>query len=158
MDLESGRSHSSDSNDNNTCTLNSTSGDSMDTSRSGLIPMNTSGAPPSSSSQENLHSPSGSNDTTGKMNSIGFDLQCPMEDIPFWRALYDRCSWLIGLLLFQSCSSYILADNVELLQQHPAIIFYLTMLVGAGGNAGTELILINIHNMYIVYIVYIVYT
>ena len=65
-----------------------------------------------------------------------WDLRCPMEEVSFGKAMYDRVSWLIGLLLFQSCSSYILADNVELLQTHPAIIFYLTMLVGAGGNAG----------------------
>lgn len=67
-----------------------------------------------------------------------WDLRCPMEEVSFGKAMYDRVSWLIGLLLFQSCSSYILADNVELLQTHPAIIFYLTMLVGAGGNAGNQ--------------------
>mmetsp|Transcript_6139 Transcript_6139/g.11725 ORF Transcript_6139/g.11725 Transcript_6139/m.11725 type:complete len:153 (+) Transcript_6139:31-489(+) len=112
-----------------------TSGTStIDNSSSGLMPMNTTAPSSAMSSSDN------SNDTGKKVLTgpaiYSLDLQCPMEDIPFWRALYDRCSWLIGLLLFQSCSSYILADNVELLQNHPAIIFYLTMLVGAGGNAG----------------------
>ena len=46
--------------------------------------------------------------------------------------------WLIGLLIFQSCSSFILASNEDLLRVHPSIIFFLTMLVGAGGNAGNQ--------------------
>jgi hypothetical protein len=99
----------------------------MDNSNSGLMPLSIT-APPDSTDKLKLSS------QTGLLGP--FDLQCPMENISFGRALYDRCSWLIGLLLFQSCSSYILADNVELLQSHPAIIFFLTMLVGAGGNAG----------------------
>lgn len=52
--------------------------------------------------------------------------------------LFDRAGWLIGLLVFQSCSSFILASNEELLKAHPAIVFFLTMLVGAGGNAGNQ--------------------
>jgi cation transporter-like permease len=56
----------------------------------------------------------------------------------FMRNLFDRSSWLIGLLIFQSLSSFILRYNESLLQKHPVIIFYLTMLVGAGGNAGNQ--------------------
>ena len=52
--------------------------------------------------------------------------------------LYDRSRWLVGLLIFQSCSSYILANNETLLTNHPSIIYFLTMLVGAGGNAGNQ--------------------
>jgi cation transporter-like permease len=52
--------------------------------------------------------------------------------------LIDRCGWLIGLLFCQSCSSYILSANANLINEHPAIIFFLTMLVGAGGNAGNQ--------------------
>ena len=50
--------------------------------------------------------------------------------------LYYRGVWLVGLLIFQSCSSFILASNEQLLQRHPNIVYFLTMLVGAGGNAG----------------------
>lgn len=50
--------------------------------------------------------------------------------------LYYRGAWLVGLLIFQSCSSFILASNEQLLQRHPNIVYFLTMLVGAGGNAG----------------------
>lgn len=50
----------------------------------------------------------------------------------------NRAGWLIGLLILQSFSSYILSSNEELLKNHPSIIFFLTMLVGAGGNAGNQ--------------------
>jgi len=42
------------------------------------------------------------------------------------------------LLTLQSMSGFILQRNEELLQTHPIIIYFLTMLVGAGGNAGNQ--------------------
>ena len=61
--------------------------------------------------------------------------QCPLEHhtVTFRQALVDRAGWLIGLLALQSCSSFILAANEKLIQMHPTIIYFLTMLVGAGG-------------------------
>ena len=38
----------------------------------------------------------------------------------------------------QSCSGIILSRNEVLLANHPVIIYFLTMLVGAGGNAGNQ--------------------
>lgn len=52
--------------------------------------------------------------------------------------LYDRGIWLIGLLILQSCSSFILANYEKLLAEHQALIYFLTMLVGAGGNSGNQ--------------------
>jgi Mg/Co/Ni transporter MgtE len=52
--------------------------------------------------------------------------------------LYDRGSWLLGLLILQSGSSFILANYEKLLSEHQALIYFLTMLVGAGGNAGNQ--------------------
>jgi len=64
---------------------------------------------------------------------------CPLEpNLSFAAALKDRAYWLVGLLAFQSCSGFILARNEALLQTHPVIIYFLTMLVGAGGNAGNQ--------------------
>jgi Mg/Co/Ni transporter MgtE len=60
------------------------------------------------------------------------------ENLSFYSSLLDRGGWLIGLLFFQSCSSFILSANQELIKDHPAIIYFLTMLVGAGGNAGNQ--------------------
>ena len=66
-------------------------------------------------------------------------LTCPIEpDVSFGDALRDRAYWLCGLLAMQSLSGFILARNEVLLQNHPVIIYFLTMLVGAGGNAGNQ--------------------
>lgn len=56
----------------------------------------------------------------------------------FLDSLRDRGKWLVALLFFQSCSGIILARNEMLLKQHPIIVYFLTMLVGAGGNAGNQ--------------------
>jgi len=60
------------------------------------------------------------------------------RQMTFLQALTDRAGWLIGLLVFQSLSSFILARNESLLQEHTVIVHFLTMLVGAGGNAGNQ--------------------
>lgn len=76
----------------------------------------------------------------GIRSSVPYDVfVCPLEpQMTFFQALFDRGGWLIGLLVFQSCSSFILSANEELLRNHPTIVFFLTMLVGAGGNAGNQ--------------------
>jgi len=50
----------------------------------------------------------------------------------------SRASWLVGLLLAQSLSSFVLEANTQVIQEHPVVVFFLTMLVGAGGNAGNQ--------------------
>ncbi len=65
--------------------------------------------------------------------------ECPMEpNVTFLDALRSRAAWLVGLLALQSCSGFVLSRNEDLLRDHPAIIYFLTMLVGAGGNAGNQ--------------------
>jgi hypothetical protein len=67
------------------------------------------------------------------------DDTCPIEPtLSFLDALRDRAYWLVGLLALQSCSGFILSRNEALLESHPVIIYFLTMLVGAGGNAGNQ--------------------
>lgn len=56
----------------------------------------------------------------------------------FKNQIQERAGWLIGLLFFQSCSSFIIANNEKFLQTHMVIVQFLTMLVGAGGNAGNQ--------------------
>jgi len=64
---------------------------------------------------------------------------CPVEPtVSFMDAMRDRANWLVGLLALQSCSGFILSHNEALLERHPVIIYFLTMLVGAGGNAGNQ--------------------
>lgn len=57
---------------------------------------------------------------------------------PFRDQLKERAGWLIGLLFLQSCSSFIIQYNEIFLQEHMVIVQFLTMLVGAGGNAGNQ--------------------
>ena len=65
--------------------------------------------------------------------------ECPLEpDVSFTEALKERAYWLVGLLILQSGSGIILAKNEVLLEAYPSIVYYLTMLVGAGGNAGNQ--------------------
>lgn len=72
-------------------------------------------------------------------STIGDDEAIPNHhQTTFLKALTDRAGWLIGLLIFQSLSSFILARNELLLQHHAVIVQFLTMLVGAGGNAGNQ--------------------
>ena len=51
---------------------------------------------------------------------------------------YDRGKWLIGLLVLQSSSSFILDSYQDLIREHLVVTLFLTMLVGAGGNAGNQ--------------------
>ena len=59
-------------------------------------------------------------------------------DVSFADAVRSRACWLAGLLALQSCSGFILSRNEALLQDHPVIVYFLTMLVGAGENAGNQ--------------------
>lgn len=52
----------------------------------------------------------------------------------FWH----RAAWLVLLLMCQSTSSVILEHFEALIRSHPVVIYFLTMLVGAGGNAGSQ--------------------
>lgn len=67
-------------------------------------------------------------------------LDCPLDNnqVSFWSALLERSGVLILLLILQSLSSIVLELNEELLETNPALIFFLTMLAGAGGNAGNQ--------------------
>jgi Mg/Co/Ni transporter MgtE len=51
---------------------------------------------------------------------------------------WSRGKWLLGLLVLQSMSSVVLDKYQDLLQHHLVITLFLTMLVGAGGNAGNQ--------------------
>lgn len=51
----------------------------------------------------------------------------------------DGCRrWLLGLLILQSTSSMVLDKYEGLLKEHLFVTLFLTMLVGAGGNAGNQ--------------------
>jgi hypothetical protein len=45
---------------------------------------------------------------------------------------------LLGLMVVQSLSGIVLQNFEKLIQNHMVVTFFLTMLVGAGGNAGNQ--------------------
>ncbi len=51
---------------------------------------------------------------------------------------WSRGRWLLGLLVLQSMSSFVLDSYQDLLKEHLVVTLFLTMLVGAGGNAGNQ--------------------
>ena len=76
---------------------------------------------------------------TVALSSNGEYDNCPLEPkVSFLSSVIDRGGWLVGLLTVQSLSSFVLSWNESLFRQHPNIIYFLTMLVGAGGNAGNQ--------------------
>lgn len=57
---------------------------------------------------------------------------------PFWKLIWQRSPWLIGLLLLQSISSLIMHSYQTFLDRNIVLSFFLTMLIGTGGNAGNQ--------------------
>jgi len=54
------------------------------------------------------------------------------------REVKARGKWLLILMLFQSGSSFVLHHFETLVREHLVLTLFLTMLVGAGGNAGAQ--------------------
>jgi len=54
------------------------------------------------------------------------------------KLVWQRSSWLIGLLLLQSVSSFIIAGFQDVVDKFFIISMFLTMLIGTGGNAGNQ--------------------
>jgi|AntRauMFilla1563_2_1112583.scaffolds.fasta_scaffold88467_1 hypothetical protein len=52
--------------------------------------------------------------------------------------VWVRGQWLLGLLVLQSASSFVIEANQQLIKDHLVITLFMTMLVGAGGNAGNQ--------------------
>ncbi|KAK4535604.1 hypothetical protein CDCA_CDCA05G1629 [Cyanidium caldarium] len=52
--------------------------------------------------------------------------------------IVGRATWLVLLLLLQSLSSMILGRYSSLIERHVVLALFLTMTVGAGGNAGNQ--------------------
>ena len=70
----------------------------------------------------------------GSAGGHPWSLACSRVGAEAW----DRGRWLVGLMLMQSTSSWIIGQYTTLLEEHMIIISFLTMLVGAGGNAGAQ--------------------
>ncbi|BDA41032.1 probable magnesium transporter MgtE [Coccomyxa sp. Obi] len=65
-------------------------------------------------------------------------LHLPPKETAVVSEAWSRGRWLLGLLVLQSTSSMVLDLYQDLLRNHLVITLFLTMLVGAGGNAGNQ--------------------
>ncbi len=55
-----------------------------------------------------------------------------------WTLTKQRFMWLGSLLLLQSASGFIVEYYQDLIKQHLIISYFITMLIGTGGNAGNQ--------------------
>ena len=72
-----------------------------------------------------------------KMSGVGH-VEHTYFETPLFQMFYERGKWLVPLLLFQSVSGQIMSRFDGMLAEHVVIAFFLTMLIGTGGNAGNQ--------------------
>ncbi|MFH1643614.1 MAG: magnesium transporter [bacterium] len=59
-------------------------------------------------------------------------------ETPVWTLFWQRGIWLVSLLLLQTISSFIMSNFSQLLDDNVILTFFLTALIGTGGNAGNQ--------------------
>lgn len=73
-----------------------------------------------------------------KMSGLASSVSHSYFSTSSWRMIWHRSIWLISLMLFQSVSSMIMGTYDGMIRNHAIISFFLTMLIGTGGNAGNQ--------------------
>jgi len=61
-------------------------------------------------------------------------------DTPLWETVAARFPWLLGLMLVQSASGWVIEAFEGLISDHVVLAAFLTMLVGGGGNSSGQTI------------------
>lgn len=59
-------------------------------------------------------------------------------ETPTWNLVAQRSTWLIGMLILQSVSSFIFEAYDDIMKNYLIFSVFLTMLIGSGGNAGNQ--------------------
>jgi magnesium transporter len=59
-------------------------------------------------------------------------------DTPFFTVVLQRVQWLLPLLLLQSFSAWVMHLYGSTINSNPILAFFITMLVGTGGNVGNQ--------------------
>lgn len=72
-----------------------------------------------------------------KMSGLSPAKRVYME-MPFSTVVYQRVQWLVPLLLFQSVSALVMNFFGKTIETNQILTFFLTMLVGTGGNVGNQ--------------------
>merc|ERR1719383_1596170 len=78
-------------------------------------------------------------------NMPDVSMSCTQE-VESMHLFWPRVSRLVVLLLFQSISSMILDSSSNLFVEHTAIMAFLTMIVGLGGNVGGQSVVLAVRN------------
>lgn len=73
-----------------------------------------------------------------KMSGLASSVSHSYFSTSAWRMIWHRSVWLISLMLFQSVSSMIMGTYDAMIRNHAIVSFFLTMLIGTGGNAGNQ--------------------
>eukprot|EP00241_Pyramimonas_parkeae_P001478 CAMPEP_0114237800 /NCGR_PEP_ID=MMETSP0058-20121206/7584_1 /TAXON_ID=36894 /ORGANISM="Pyramimonas parkeae, CCMP726" /LENGTH=470 /DNA_ID=CAMNT_0001349867 /DNA_START=108 /DNA_END=1523 /DNA_ORIENTATION=+ len=80
--------------------------------------------------------------TTIRAREMAMNKACQPYETESHQSVYaealGRGQWLLGLMVVQSLSGIILQSFESLIQSHMVVTFFLTMLIGAGGNAGNQ--------------------
>mmetsp|Transcript_26674 Transcript_26674/g.58641 ORF Transcript_26674/g.58641 Transcript_26674/m.58641 type:complete len:347 (-) Transcript_26674:71-1111(-) len=69
------------------------------------------------------------------------------EDFESLQSFWPRCTVLGVVLLLQSLSSLIVNHYMELLTSFPSLLYFLTMLVGVGGNVGGQSMILAVRQL-----------
>lgn len=69
------------------------------------------------------------------------------EDVESIQHFGPRCSVLVAMLIIQSLSTFILVNFHGLIVHYPSIVYFFTMLVGLGGNAGGQSVVLAVRSL-----------
>lgn len=84
------------------------------------------------------------NSSSASSSSSLLELGMPSESLHLFA---PRCSWLAAMLLVQSISTLIMQSFRGLIAEHIELAFFLTMLVGLGGNAGGQSVVLTVREL-----------
>jgi len=109
----------------------------------GLGPEEAAPLPPQSSAFTGIAA-QGSNQP---LSSALSELHSATEDLESMHLFWPRASCLVGLLLVQSLSSLIMTGFNRLFVANPVLVFFLTMIVGTGGNVGGQTVVMAVRKL-----------
>lgn len=69
------------------------------------------------------------------------------DEVETMHLFWPRAFFLVAMLLVQSISSLILSGFEGLIEHHTELIFFLTMIVGLGGNAGGQSMVLAVRGL-----------
>mmetsp|Transcript_3798 Transcript_3798/g.4718 ORF Transcript_3798/g.4718 Transcript_3798/m.4718 type:complete len:291 (+) Transcript_3798:127-999(+) len=73
----------------------------------------------------------------------GRDEEAEAAEVDSLTKFWPRVGWLAAMLMLQSVSGIILSKFRHLVRTDPDLIFFLTMLIGLGGNAGGQSVVLT---------------